>query len=500
MLENRTFRALSLSFGMLIFCVVILPQKVSAIHHKEISNLHQELITHIEGGINYLQHTQRSETIEGYSYSGEWQTFMYLKSNFILLGEQSKVDDSNCFSVASIHNALAQIYLLYPEYESIPVMLKPSFERVLGYRNGNKFNFWNLLPPNRDLKRGDKLDGQNLVRRPTNFPLESRYINNAANIVEDADDTSLGYIAILLHKKIFGEESVEQLSGVNPENLEISPIFDEYRDMNRTNRHWYNFLYGNDYETGAYLTWLTEEHSFRKWSIFRTIFHNKTFYLPFSICYPHAYEPYLPYGTNDLCGVVNANVLSALSLYDELEMAEGANSSIDYLVKLVNEERFDRAGFYYPNRYKFPYSLTQAYQLGVQLPEETIRKVVDFIVENQEKDGGWSSRRVINNRDRLQSTAYAVNALINAGEYEKNNSRDAIEKGIEFIFAHSLKNETGISWDGGVFFSGGTVVRTFLFWKSDAYTTAIIIKGMANYRAYLEGQYNFLTEKTSEKN
>ena len=81
-------------------------------------------------------------------------------------------------------------------------MLDNSFKKIMSYENKGQFNFWNLLPPNRLLKKGDIKGLQPLVRRPTHYKLKSKYINNAANVTNDADDTGLAYSALLLRKKI----------------------------------------------------------------------------------------------------------------------------------------------------------------------------------------------------------------------------------------------------------------------------------------------------------
>jgi hypothetical protein len=55
--------------------------------------------------LKYMEKTQRKETIPGRSYRGEWQTYISLRMSFFYLGSKKNVDDSNCFSVASIHNS-----------------------------------------------------------------------------------------------------------------------------------------------------------------------------------------------------------------------------------------------------------------------------------------------------------------------------------------------------------------------------------------------------------
>jgi len=265
----------------------------------------------MDHGIAYLEAIQITETQDGVRYKGEWPTQMCLQRNFVMLGKSRCLDDSNCFSVASIHNILAQIYLSYPEYEQIPPMLDPAFEQVMTYKHGDVFNFWKLLPPTRNLKRGVVPYPQPMVRRPTNFDLYGIYVNNAANVVEDADDTAFAYIAMALRKKILESYPLADEHHFDTDSLGI--ILDGYRDKNRKNRHWFNMYSGNDHDTGAYLTWLGKEYEFEKWNFFFDTFHDIFFLAPFSECYPHPYKPYIPYGSNNIDAVVNSNVINALT-------------------------------------------------------------------------------------------------------------------------------------------------------------------------------------------
>lgn len=449
--------------------------------------LHQDLKQYLTLGLNYLEKTQRKETIPGHSYRGEWQTLMCLRMNFFYLGAKKEVDDSNCFSVVSIHNSLANIYLEFPEYDGIPKMLDISFEKIMSYKNGKKFNFWNALPPNRKLKKTDIIGEQALVRRPTNFKLKSKFINNAANVVEDADDTGLAYTAIAL-RKMYKNEFKDTLNLVNKP---IATIFDTYRDLNRNNHHWFNYIKGNRHETGAYLTWLADEYQFEHWNLLKAFGQNITFFLPFSASYPHSYKAYLPYNCNDVDGVVNANVLSTLAYYGKLN-SEGVSASIRFIEIKCKKKKYDSVGIYYPNRYHFPYAVCKAYANGVEKLKPSTVYLLQYLKDTQNEDGSWSARKIVNNKDKLQSTAYALNALIYIGNFEENKTIIPIENAIKYIVNNSIKDENGIHWQGGVFFSGGTLVRNILWWKSDAYTTAIILTAFANYRKYLEEKYDIV--------
>jgi len=444
----------------------------------------EELDVIIQKGLLFLENNQRTtsnDTAGSIYFKGEWPVKMGLRSSFFLLGEKKYVDDSNCFAVASTHNALANIYLKNPNYESIIPMLEKSMPRILAYQNGNKFNFWNALTPNRKLKKSDIIGQQPLVRRPTNYKLKSKYINNAANVVEDADDTSLGYMALKLFAQVTNQHSIIPSSHV------IAEIYENYRDINRNNRHWYNYLNGNDYETGAFLTWLGEEYEFKKWHITKVIAHNATFFLSFSECFPHAYVPYIPYGSNDLDAVVNANVLSVLANYNALH-TEGTEDAIRYLNEKSSKRKYDRVGIYYPNRYQFPYAVANAYSNGIKSLEPAKNNIINFLISKQNKNGSWSARKIVNKKDVLQSTAYAVNALLNFDGMNHPETRKSIEKGIKFLINSKSNYKNEYFWKGGVFFSGGTVVRNTLFWKSDAFTTAIVLNAFSTYNYLIKNR------------
>lgn len=457
---------------MLLACINLFSQE----------DLSDRVRQHIRGGLRFIETNQISQTIEGKRYAGEWPNFMCLQRGFVLLGKKKCYEDSNCFSVTSIHNALAQIYLLYPEFKQIPSMLDKSFARIIKYKKAQVFNFWNLLPPNRDLKKSNEPDPQPLVRRPTNYVLKSKYINNAANVTEDADDTAQAYSAMGLRKQILDLAPLDVSHHFNTDSLGI--ILDRYRDLNRINRHYFNYLTGNDHETGAFLTWFGEEYPIKKWNPFIEIIHNAVFFLPISKCYPFPYKPYIPYGSNNVDAVVNSNILTALSINNLT--ADGRQNSIAFLEKKSKKKNYRRVGSYYPNSYHFPYALSHAYASGVQELEKSVKNICVNLLNSQKKDGSWHSKRNLNKKDKVQSTAYAINALLNFGQFEERKTEVAIRNGITYLLSQSIKHENGIYWKGGVFFSGGTVVRNNLIWTSDAFTTVIIIKAFTHYLKYLE--------------
>jgi len=56
-----------------------------------------------------------------------------------------------------------------------------------------------------------------------------------------------------------------------------------------------------------------------------------------------------------------------------------------------------------------------------------------------------------------------------------------INKVFDFVFSKKLSDKNKIWWTGGIYFSGGTFVRKSHVWKSDAYTTALVLEAVSNY-------------------
>ena len=49
-----------------------------------------------------------------------------------------------------------------------------------------------------------------------------------------------------------------------------------------------------------------------------------------------------------------------------------------------------------------------------------------------------------------------------------------------------IESEHSLSWPGGIFFSGGTIVRKTVLWRSDAYTTALVLESLVKYLDLLD--------------
>ncbi len=425
----------------------------------------------IAGSLTYLTEKQCTETIAGRQYAGEWEAFMQMKEAFLYLGGRSKYRDSNCFTMAGIHNILAEMYLADTSQKQILPMLRKVFPEVLSYSTGTQFNFWKKLPPNQDLKWGK--EPSKLVHRPTNFRLKGRFINNAANVANDADDTALGNLAIWYNQKIFGKNDSLKMAN--------SATFDSFLDKNRKNRHWYNHIFHGFKNSGAYLTWFGKENEFENWHFYKNALHNLIFFLPNSIAFPHPYKAYIPWGTNDLDVVVNANVLTYLSKNNLREKSIGSKNANIFIEKHTKRGRWNRMGIYYPNRYHLHFAVARALAAGDTGLLKTAQFLVRHLSKTQRQDGSFESKKIVNQHDVLQSTAYATLAMLYLKESGIKIDKALIDKSIDYLYSQKKEENKQVSWAGGVYFSGGTVVRNMLYFTSDAYTTALVAIAFQKY-------------------
>jgi predicted DNA-binding helix-hairpin-helix protein len=151
-----------------------------------------------------------------------------------------------------------------------------------------------------------------------------------------------------------------------------------------------------------------------------------------------AYAPYIPYGSNDLDPVVNANILRVLRIYND-NRSHAAQNSIQFIEDEIIEGNYDYAATYYPNRYHMPYYVSKAYHNSVVGLKESSEMTEQFIVRKYEENGIWSSRGVINSGDSLQSTILAVNTLLNVSGIHSRTSQEALPAARDYIFQKVLK-------------------------------------------------------------
>ncbi len=452
-----TKKVYNIFFFLLLSSIISLAQKTTP------QQIFQE-------SLNFLIQNQCDSTIAGKQYSGEWPIYMNLTEPYFFIGRKQKARDSNCFNISAVHNFLSEIYLKDTSLYILKPTLIKAFHEIQSYETNNRYNFWKLLPPNRKLKLIGK-DPKLLVRRPTTYRLGSRFINKTANVPEDADDTALANSAVFYHNKIF-KDSVKAISYAG---------FDEYLDFKRKNRNWYNFLLPSPKNSGAYLTWHYPEYEYNFWNPVTSYFSLMLIFTPFSSGYPVAYQPWIPFGANDVDVVVNSNVLSYLAITNQLNESIGKKGALKIIEHCIKNKQWHSAGVYYPNNYHIAFAIAKAYYNGVNELQEASKQTATYIINTQKPDGSFESNAWLNNKDIIQSTAYALHAMLDLKLKGLAIPDENIKKAFTFLESKRIKKDNTCYWEGGVYFSGGTLLRNLLIWQSDAYTTALIAKCYQRY-------------------
>jgi hypothetical protein len=452
--------------------LIILALNVSSIFaSSEPSNSKIELVqSYLSNGLNYLKRSQKQKTIGIKQFKGEWECYEDVDKYTPRIGDKDySAYDSNVFTTATIHNSLAAIYKDFPEYNVIPKMMDMALENTYLYRNLDKekvmFNFWQQFTiPEYLLSKGETVDDYPKLRRGNHFLLSGQFVWKASNVEDDADDTSLVLSSFKLHQELFGHNDLNTPEWL-PET--IGDIFDDHRDLDRSNLNFYNLVTGHDRNTGGFMTWLGTEGTF-----------------PGHKLIPSIDEQYIPFGTNDVDCVVNTNVLGALATYGELETTEGTESACKVVNKAIETNNHRSCGVYYPNAYNFYYTASRAYSEGVNCIEKNISHMEEVIISEQSADGSWK----VDKKDILQSTAYAMGALMNFKNYSNPKVKISVDKGINYLLESAIHNNdnTEINWKGGIFFSGGRVFRDRVSFRSTPYTTALILEVLSKYRKELE--------------
>lgn len=410
-----------------------------------------------------VAHQQKANSLT--CFEGEWPSVMKMTIKFAYLGNAKEQADANCFTVANMHNELAEIYLSdSARYSFLQPVISKAYTALNNYKNGNGYNFWRQYPVHFSFR---KFDTTVLLRQPMTYPLTTKFIKKAANVVNDADDSSLGYYATFLQQQLHGTaSSFSFFHSVYP-----------WLDENRKYQHWYNYWNKDHRNTGAFMTWMGQEAQVKYTSMLNTLFQNLTFFAPFSKCYPRFNQPYIPYGTNDVDAVVNANVLFTLAKTQQTDSSRIIANASSFVTGKFNHKNFKRATIYYPNRFHLHAATARAYAAGVAQLSDAVDLLVADIKKQQQKDGSFKSQRRLNGYDKVQSTVNALYALLQVADVKKYQTSSTINNALQYLLTQMQVDEHGFYyWKGGVFFSGGTVVKNFLHFKSDAYTTVMMSK------------------------
>jgi hypothetical protein len=414
----------------------------------------QEISKSIEESLCFLENQQELENTDLASL-GEWPSVMSNEYWTPFLGPEGKqAIDYNNFTTASIAAILGEVNQV-KSHPKIPLMLKKAGIALQSYQENDQFYFWKKMDKTDHLKKKTifKKKREQKVRRPSTFELKSKFINNIANIPADADDTALSYLA---YKYI--NQNQEQAHFIPHQKLENK--IKDFRDHKRKNAHFMNVLNDTESDQGAYLTWLKKEKMFSPW-----------------MWIPSGRKENITFGTNDVDCVVNANILTTLSELGETG-SEGYNAACDYVNKMFIKNKSKTCGGYYPSPFNLHYSAAKAFHHGATCLGPSIEQIVKEIKNAREKDGSFSSHL---QKDRVHSSLYALNALLLIGNEDLFGTKEIIDSSMNYILSQK-KTENGCSsWEGGAFFSGGTIIRDTLLWRSDAYTTTLALQAFSHY-------------------
>ena len=445
-----------------------------------------EVKADIVSGLLFLETEQRQET-NGYAfYEGEWPNYICLKKPFKLKGK-SKFYDSNNFGILPIHNSLATVFLLFPAYISIPSMLTKSMQQIMTYQTDSSktFGFWHGMPPDIQLRKNRKNNSDSLIKRPNHFPLTTRIANNFVNVVDDADDQAQAIMAMLLYNRVSGSVELDFQPIVIPDSLQF--IFEKYRDNGRKNILYYDLKHGTGYNTGAFLTWFGKEYDFIKPGGIAYYFNNYTCYFKISCLRSNGYDSHIPFKTNDVDVIVNANILVMLANFNLLETTKGVRESFELIHEKVVESDFESASLYYPNRYQLHLAVSRIVEAGAgRYLQNDVSLLISDLQSTQNHDGSWSVKNVKDNAETIQSTVNGLLALLNFGNFEANQTMPNIEKAMVFLHQNAIQEGSLKYWKGGKFFCGGLHIRNLVSWKSDCITTAFVLEAIAKYRSVSE--------------
>lgn len=401
--------------------------------------------------LNYVLKSQHQDKGPIYQV-GEWSTQIHSTLIPIIVGVGKPIgsdEEPTPFTTASIVNQLAQIYLDHPElqeeenYLQIPQAIEKATQTFEAYREGELYNFYPA-----------KVINGIRVHQPSDMTLMKVW-HGFTNIPQDADTSSVVLTAKYYNELIKGSPFV-----LSPK---VSQSYIKYRDYNRKS-HYYN-RGENRQNTGAFLTWQFDENDPA---------------MPGNYFAKPEKGPRIPFKVNDVDCVVNLNILRLLALSGPIQVA-GEPEACQMIEDMIRKKEHSTCGIYYPNSMNLSYAVSYLAKTGSScLKKETYSEVVRYLLSEQNADGSWLNSRDIW-KDKIQSTVFALNALLELGDMNENSVHAAVTAGTAFLIRNMKKAKNGeLYYKGEVFFTATALARNLVVWKSDSYTTvlaaAVILK------------------------
>jgi len=392
--------------------------------------------------LSALKHLENSQAKTRGAYDvGQWPTnvMSILLPSVLGVGRWGKpYPEATIFTTATIINVLHQIQQDDPELKSaIRPLIKRGFAGYAPYSEAPFYNFYPLRQRNGAWVRG-----------PRNFYL-APFFRGLANIPPDADTTSVTYLSL----------------GIPPP-AKVTAAFARFRDRDRK-AHSYNKNIGI-VNSGSYLTWLMDEKDPK---------------MPRKFGKPELGRR-IPFGTNDVDCIVNANVLILLAAHGKTE-TPGYNEACALMKESIDQNLYGTCGIYYPSHYLLPVRVAELRDQGGRCLRSHHGRVLQYLLETQNPANGSWTNSPPNRPDLVHSTALAVTALMMLGSPENPQHRRQVRAGIEYLLAHARRDHQGhLYWKGQVYFSAVAQARYSVVWRSSSYTTVLAARALqlaANY-------------------
>lgn len=403
----------------------------------------QPLDTVRQGALEFVLNSQYV-TDNGAYRRGEWPSTVEgvgLISTVILGAPVKPMADPNAFVNASIHNILAKIFRNHDRDERLLRAMQQARDSLEQYRQrGSLYNFW---------PRSERF-GNNV-----HFPREQIVYEPWGGLMAmppDADTNALVQLMFCYYNDITEQPC-------SSEGLPIEFVYSNYLDVSRI-PHWHNLM-TNDFETGAFLTFLDAEPT-----------------LPnvVKIIASPAEGPRIPSEKNTIDCVVNTNVLRALNRYNK-QHSDGYEDACRFVNDSALHGDWNQCGFYYPQTYVLHFTLAKAHHDDVGCIEPGAQAALDHILRTQRGDGSWQNELLEN--DEVQATAFALSSLLMLGDERNPVHRQAAQHGLRFLLRRAQRDGSQVYWPGGVFFSAGApLFRESVLWKSSPYTTAVVLQAI----------------------
>ncbi|MBT5425573.1 MAG: hypothetical protein HOK84_05210 [Bacteroidetes bacterium] len=406
-----------------------------------------------------------------------------------------------------------------PDKRIISKMIKNSWNTLESYNRGSAYNFWLPLKSHPEytgpgnlsfvpLEKLSQLIKTEQYQSLRNKNAKKKYVPDATwsarfldkelnptggiamfNIPNDGDDAAL-VIAFQQLRKLLYEQYPKDEFFSNPDNYPIDHKtlrqFALYRDIDRLPANEDGRDTWKGYNSGAYLTWFKDEAD--------PVFDNPM-------------KGTIPFGKNNVDGLVNANILYMLGLLNASDYP-GYSDCINLVSKAIIVQSWPKCGLYYPQLMMFPYAASRAFRDG-QIKElkpamaVLLRQILNLkeIYSSQDRSHKGAFPGGEDPTDHL-STALAVCALLNISrevareEGLVSKYDEAINEGIKYLMKkrrrYALvnnnelplhpageKNIKAYRWKSGLYFSSS--FWDLAHWRSEAFTVAMVIEAVSKY-------------------